>query len=333
MRADLTTMEQIDLYLQGKMTAAEAQQFEAFLHANPDLKTMVSDQQLLIQTVNRKALLAEIHAVAGIGGTPWYANPFVAVTGAVVAVAAIGTLVYFLSGDTTAEKTLVADETNTEANLEATPENPDGAALDQPVYGDTVLASEHVTPRDRTGHTHPMSGSGQETYLDEPVYFDLNQADQLSVQADDQLEEVDARENKTVEETTTARNRSASYPKGDLAMKAFIAENMRFPGTAREKKISGNVKVKFLVTPEGTRSNIEATCFNLRDENDKPLSTTQVMLNQKIANLFEREAARVVRIMPVWLPATDSQGNAVLAPAELYFNFSLTEGNSVYRID
>ncbi|MBK8927982.1 MAG: hypothetical protein IPM74_19295 [Crocinitomicaceae bacterium] len=80
---------------------------------------------------------------------------------------------------------------------------------------------------------------------------------------------------------------------------------MRFRNRKREK-ISGNVKVKFLVSEGGECTNIEANCFHLTDENDKPLNITQVLFNQKVANLFEREAARIVRIMPAWMPATDS---------------------------
>ena len=36
--------------------------------------------------------------------------------------------------------------------------------------------------------------------------------------------------------------------------------------------------------------------------------------------------------MPSWEPATDSQGNPVLSPVMLYFNFSLVDGITVYQL-
>ncbi len=99
MRADLNTMEKIDQYLQGKLSGSELSQFESELVSNPELQNLVSNQQLFIQTVNRKALLAEIHAVAGIGGAPWYANPWVAISGVVIVGGIIAGTIYYTSDD------------------------------------------------------------------------------------------------------------------------------------------------------------------------------------------------------------------------------------------
>lgn len=335
MRADLHTMEQIDLYLQGKMSGEELRQFENILSSNPELQSLVGDQQLLIQTVNRKALLAEINAVAGIGGAPWYANPFVAATGVALVVGGIITTIYLMSDTTEIADTPVV---NPENNLSETAESGKNYTHEgQVFYTDSASFSDSENqPEDHVSNSNHSSER-----IIEPEYSEayppvlLNQADQLSLHADDQADHIVAdREQEKQEENYVVKNRMAMFPMGDEALKDFIQENMRFPGTAKEKKISGNVKVKFLVTPEGIRTNIESHCFNLRDENDKPLTSAQVMLNLKIARLFEREATRIVRIMPTWIPATDSQGNSVLAAVELYFNFSLKEGNSVYyRLD
>jgi len=331
MRADLHTMEQIDLYLQGKLAGEELRHFENTLAANPELQTMVQNQQLLIQTVNRKALLAEIHVVAGIGGTPWYANPFVAIAGVAIAVGGIATAIYLMSDVAVNEEVITANEQILQPDSPELNENNTNADHTFYVNADSVSVAENPSEHYTTHHTHSTADG------DEPDYFEAhtpnlnNQADQLSQHADDYSDYVADHDYETAEHIS--RTRMAAFPKGELALKDFVAENMRFPGTAKEKRISGNVKVKFLVTPEGTRTNVEANCFNLRDEYDKPLTSTQIMLNQKIANLFEREAARIVRIMPTWTPATDSQGNPVLAPVELYFNFSLKDGNSVYSLD
>ncbi|MBI3134869.1 MAG: hypothetical protein HYZ14_09380 [Bacteroidetes bacterium] len=333
MRADLHTMEQVDLYLQGKMTGEQLRQFENTLAANPELQSLVTDQQLLIQTVNRKALMAEIHAVAGIGGAPWYANPFVAVTGAALVIGGVSTLIYFMSADAENETSVLANEQTTPVDSPALTGNQTSSDNTYYAYQDSAAGTEDQAEpafSHQSANTNPVT---DHVSANSNIQTDNNPADRLVVQANDATDQASDVVDTKDTENRVSKNRIASYPKGDLALKEFIKDNMRFPGTAREKKISGNVKVKFLVTPEGTRTSIEASCFNMRDENDKPLSSAQVVLNQKIANLFEREAERIVRIMPIWIPATDSQGNAVLAPVELYFNFSLKDGNSVYRLD
>ncbi|MBK9190288.1 MAG: hypothetical protein IPM77_01670 [Crocinitomicaceae bacterium] len=330
MRADLHTMEQIDLYLQGKLQGSELSQFQNQLAINPELQSLVNDQQLLIQTVSRKALLAEINAVAGIGGTAWYANPWVGIGGAALVIGGITAAVYFSSDNnpeineqseiitqnfdsTLVEDTIVEDGT-TYFVME------DGERIVPDIPQNKHLVNNTINEENNSSNQYnPAEESAQNlNYTNENNSYVTSTPD--DVQTSDKNE-------------TRDLNRIASYPKGDVALNSFINENMRFPGTSKEKKISGNVKVTFLVTSEGTRTNIESTCFNLRDENDKPMNSTQMVLNQKIANLFEREAERVVRIMPVWIPATDSQGNSVLSAQELYFNFSLKNGNSVYRLD
>jgi len=330
MRADLHTMEQIDLYLQGKLNGAELDQFKNNLATNPELQSMVNDQQLLIQTVNRKALLAEINMVAGIGGAAWYANPWVGMGGAALVIGGIVAAVYFSSDN----------DPEINQQTEIITQNFDSTLVEDTIVEDgttyfVMEDGERIVP-DIPQNKHLVSGSGNE---DNDLSNQLYNADETS-QNTDETDEQTGHVTSTPDEVKTnnpenviSKNRIASFPKGDAALKSFIDENMRFPGTAKEKKISGNVKVTFLVNPEGTRSNIEATCFTMRDENDKPMNSTQMVLNQKIANLFEREAERVVRIMPVWIPATDSQGNAVLSTQELYFNFSLKTGNTVYRLD
>ena len=128
------------------------------------------------------------------------------------------------------------------------------------------------------------------------------------------------------------KNKLARFPKGDLAMKEFVRNNLVYPRTAMDKEIQGNVRVKFLVDNQGRITEIESECFNLRDVNDKPLNSGQMILNQKIIKLFENKAEQFVRIMPSWEPATDSQGNPVLSPVMLYFNFSLVDGITVYQL-
>lgn len=338
MRTDLHQLEQIDNYLNGAMTGEELRAFESQLAVNPDLKQALQEQQLFIQTVNRKALLAEINAIAAGGATPWYANSYLAATGSIIAVGAIATGIYFVTSDSEGGSSVnVPAENNIEtlAHAEIPEKQPSTFMVDR----DTMIASTPTQTSSIRQNSHNNSPSANSNFQASPntqhtaaIVAPVTSSDVIHDQTSnnrnvhtDPAEEVSFSDRSNI-------NRMASFPNGDIAMRDFITENMRFPGSAREKELSGNVRVSFLVTPEGNRTHIVATCFSMRDKNDKPLNATQMMLNQRIANLFEREAARIIRIMPIWEPATDSQGNPVSAEMEIHFNFSLKEGNSVYQL-
>jgi outer membrane biosynthesis protein TonB len=328
MRADLHTMEKIDQYLQGKLSGSELNQFESELASNPELQNLVSNQQLFIQTVNRKALLAEIQAVAGLGGAPWYANPWVAVSSIAIVGGIIAATIYYTSNESeNPENTIALTETTVQDSSLTETINYNEIAFDDSTL--TIITNPNTKEKRKTTSSEKVNSEnsgpvvcdeGVEAYADEKnhaVSIDNVVKNELQGDGSD----------------VKNRNRKASYPKGSVSMNEFVDKYMRFPGTAKEKKLSGNVKVTFLVTESGARTEIESTCFAMRDQNDKPLTNTQFVFNQKIANLFEREAERIVRIMPEWIPATDSGGNPVLTTAEIYFNFSLHEGISAYRLD
>ncbi len=327
MRADLHTMEKIDQYLQGKLSGSELSQFESELAANSKLQNLVSNQQLFIQTVNRKALLAEIHAVAGIGGAPWYANPWVAISGVVLVGGIIAGTIYYTSDDSeNPENTIAITETTIQDSV-----NTEAINYNEIAFDDSTQTIITATKKDKV-----VSGKSELINTDQtdPVVCDEATDGYIAeINSDNKVDYQQKSEAQNDDSDAKNRNRKTSYPKGSSAMNDFVDKYMRFPGTAKEKKLSGNVKVTFLVTESGERTEIQSTCFAMRDQNDKPLTNTQFVFNQKIANLFERESERIVRIMPQWIPATDSGGNPVLTPAEIYFNFSLKDGISAYRLD
>src|SRR5687767_1341244 len=216
MRADLHTMEQIDLYLQGKMAGEELRQFENILSSNPDLKSMVIDQQLLIQTVNRKALLAEINAVAGIGGAPWYANPFVAATGIALVVGGVIATVYFMSDTAETENIPVASQEMIENNPSENNENP--ADTEHTLY----MGSDSLSESDNQPEQYIPNNNHSNNDRVEPEYFEAhtpalnNQAEQLSQHADDQADHiVSDLENDDSDASHFSKNRMASFPLGD----------------------------------------------------------------------------------------------------------------------
>ena len=335
MRADLSTMENIDRYLQGQMSGSELQQFESALQHDAALSRMVADQKLFIETVNRRALLAEINLVAGGGGGAWYTKPYFTIGGALVGAGILTAVLYSTLSDNSNENNL-AENQNSQQTTPLTPEEAELISQDEAYFYSDSMASLEAddihAPEDKPQHNTADDATILVTE-NEDNFSSSNTTETRLENAETKFENEHDDKQSEEEFFSPAKNKHASFIEGDEAMQEFIQENMRFPGTAKEKKISGNVKVKFLVTEGGDCTNIEANCFNLTDENDKPLNTTQVLFNQKVANLFEREAARIVRIMPAWIPATDSFGNPVTEAVELYFKFSLKEGNLVYKVD
>ena len=326
MRADLNTMEQTDLYLQGKMSATESSLFESNMAQNPELNAMVQDQQLLIQMVNRKAILAEINAVVGGGSVAWYANPYITFGGLGLIVAVVASMVY-LNSEPVAENTTSVEKENVVAENTGVPVSPEDVAimpLDSLLEEENGVGEKQKNRIDKPfANTTPEEDNGQKTLLPDDIKD--NGAD-----ISDNTNNAGAKAGDLL--IKKGKNKLARFPKGDLAMKEFVRNNLVYPRTAMDKEIQGNVRVKFLVDNQGRITEIESECFNLRDVNDKPLNSGQMILNQKIIKLFENKAEQFVRIMPSWEPATDSQGNPVLSPVMLYFNFSLVDGITVYQL-
>lgn len=331
MRADLHTMERIDHYLQGKMSGNERINFENEMATNPELHALVKDQELLIQTVTRKAMMAEIMTVAGVGNIPWYSKPWVLGSSAVIVTASITTAVILGSNSTNESLPVISENSEIVTPIE------DTDSLTEETFYYTNLDTIGFND-DRNSHTSQSHSTVKQTNHPSEDFEEVCEGSDNDVSINHSTskkpieEDVDKSENKK-DQKISKRNRMASYPGGILELKKFVDKYMRYPATAKEKKLSGNVKVFFLVTPEGDKSEIRSECFALRNEEGKPLNSAQFMFNQKVAGLFEREAARIVRIMPDWIPATDKSGNLITTEQMIYFNFSLKDGIVVYWLD
>jgi len=89
------------------------------------------------------------------------------------------------------------------------------------------------------------------------------------------------------------------FPGGQEAMSKFIIENVKYPDAARKKGIQGKVLVTFTVTKTGKLTNIS--------------------ISQKVNDLLDAEAARVVSIMPDWIPGEDKG-----APVDVQMTLPIT---------
>ena len=81
-----------------------------------------------------------------------------------------------------------------------------------------------------------------------------------------------------------------SFPGGPAALMKYLSENMRYPAVAEESGIQGRVTVQFVVEKDG--------------------SVTDVRTMKSVDPALDREAERVVKSMPKWIPGKQN-GSAV----------------------
>jgi TonB family protein len=92
------------------------------------------------------------------------------------------------------------------------------------------------------------------------------------------------------------------YSGGDGARIRFLQENLKYPMEARKAGLEGRVVVGFVVEPDGRLSNFEIV--------------------QSVAPILDKEALRVVQLMPKWKPGK-LHGKPVRVQYQLPITFRL----------
>jgi protein TonB len=100
----------------------------------------------------------------------------------------------------------------------------------------------------------------------------------------------------------TVVEKQPSYPGGQDAMVKFIMENIKYPEAAKKKGTMGTVFVTFVVNTDG--------------------SVYDVKILRGIGSGCDEEAARVVKLMPKWIPG-ESKGKTVCVQYNLPIKFAL----------
>ncbi|MBO4827136.1 MAG: energy transducer TonB [Prevotella sp.] len=76
----------------------------------------------------------------------------------------------------------------------------------------------------------------------------------------------------------------AKFRDGNVGWEQWVKENMRYPEEAKENGVQGRVLITFLVYPDGTTGNAK--------------------IIRSVNPALDREAMRLMSIMPKWIPAT-----------------------------
>jgi protein TonB len=96
-----------------------------------------------------------------------------------------------------------------------------------------------------------------------------------------------------------------SYPGGDVALRAYLQENMVYPKLALEIGSEGKVRVAFVVWPDGHLTDVRVPESELHPE-------------------LHPEALRLVKRMPNWVPA-HMNGSVVAAHASVMIPFHIRD--------
>lgn len=94
----------------------------------------------------------------------------------------------------------------------------------------------------------------------------------------------------------------AGFPGGAAALQKFIKENVQYPQTSIEMNEQGRVYLSFVVENDGSISNIA--------------------VERGVSADLDREAKRVVREMPKWIPG-EAKGKKARTRCRLPINFTL----------
>ncbi|MFT5823954.1 MAG: hypothetical protein ACI8ZM_005220 [Crocinitomix sp.] len=330
MRPELTTLEQIDMYLSGKLSPAEHTAFEANINADPNLQSMVSQQQELIKVVKRKALRAQINAAAvGGGAGGGMSNLWIGISSVVGVGLFTAALIYFNSDD----------EVNTNENNMAINDaefvETDTSTIDFDSVEEALIFEEPETIFSSVNTYEELDEDRMNVAVNftpenDPVDVESNEyegGEQELVTNDLQAEK---RSDLVMEIDRTER---PTYPGGNFAMDQFIDKNLHYPKSARNKGIEGVVRCEFFVISDGVITDIDAKCINMNERDGPPFNDVRLLMNKKIMNAFVNNATHILRTMPSWDPAKNSQGNPVLTRQRMYFNYDLEKGCLVYQLD
>ena len=102
--------------------------------------------------------------------------------------------------------------------------------------------------------------------------------------------------------TVRVKDEMPAYPGGEQAMIKYISDNLKFPDSARTKKIEGKVLVSYTIDEYG--------------------QVTDVYVVKGIGGGCDEEAMRVIKSMPKWKPGNQG-GEGIRVQYTIPINFQL----------
>lgn len=142
---------------------------------------------------------------------------------------------------------------------------------------------------------------------------------------DNQEAQIPATNNKTDEKIFTVVEQQPSFRGGNTALQEFIKQNLRYPPSAQAYGVSGRIIMQFIIDSGGYVSDAKAVRYFLQYDTlllNRESEARQIQLKEQIAQELEEECARVIAMMPRWMPGK-IQGKVVSTKYNLPFLFKL----------
>lgn len=134
--------------------------------------------------------------------------------------------------------------------------------------------------------------------------YDVVEKVENKIVVDHDADPIPSQRSKTDEETFQIVDQMPEFPGGEKALLNFIAENIVYPQSAKDKNISGRVFLSFVIDKDG--------------------SVTDVKVMRGIDKECDAEAMRVVKAMPKWKPGMN-EGKPVRVSYMLPISFQLKD--------
>ncbi|MBO7496962.1 MAG: energy transducer TonB [Salinivirgaceae bacterium] len=177
------------------------------------------------------------------------------------------------------------------------------------VFGElkTVIAEEGIVPitRQQAKTPPPPPEIPKVAEVINIVDDDTNLDDELDIEdieADQETEiiVVKRQEEEEDDEIFIIVEEIPEFPGGEDALHRFMIEHTKYPKNAKKNKVSGTVYVQFVINENGEIENVQ--------------------IPQSVDPALDREAIRVVKSMPNWIPGK-IRGKPVKALQTLWFDF------------
>lgn len=138
--------------------------------------------------------------------------------------------------------------------------------------------------------------------LENPDLFDTEATDEMDINFDKLVFNSKEDKNEKVDEIFVFVEEMPEFPGGDLALRKYLTNAVKYPVIAQENGIQGKVYVSFIIDESGYITNIE--------------------LMRGIDSSLDNEALRVVRTLPKWKPGKQA-GKAVKVRYSVPIHFEL----------
>ena len=134
--------------------------------------------------------------------------------------------------------------------------------------------------------------------------YDVVEKVENKIVVDHDADPIPSQQSKTDDEVFQIVDQMPEFPGGEKALLNFIAENIVYPQSAKDKNISGRVFLSFVIDKDG--------------------SVTDVKVMRGIDKECDAEAMRVVKAMPKWKPGMN-EGKPVRVSYMLPISFQLKD--------